>query len=117
NQRSKQARINKIQKHTTPGIRRSSPTRLLLRPSLAYLWESGRDPEFSSGYGRMWYIVMLKMTIKVWWMFGPNRGLRFDDILPVSRWQSNKEGGRNAFISASQLKRDKFKISIIEAPL
>ncbi|KAK1845491.1 hypothetical protein CCHR01_11866 [Colletotrichum chrysophilum] len=41
------------QKHTTPGIRRSSPTRLLLQPSLAYLWESGRDPEFSNGYGRM----------------------------------------------------------------
>ena len=41
-------------KHTTPGIRWSSPTQLLVRPSLAYLWESGRDPEFSSGYGRMW---------------------------------------------------------------
>ncbi|KAK2006068.1 hypothetical protein LZ32DRAFT_623237 [Colletotrichum eremochloae] len=34
------------------GIRWSSPTQLLIRPSLAYLWESGRDPEFSSGYGR-----------------------------------------------------------------
>ena len=40
-------------KHTTPGIRWSSPTQLLVWPSLAYLWESGRDPEFSSGYGRM----------------------------------------------------------------
>ena len=39
--------------HTTPGIRWSSPTQLLVWPSLAYLWESGRDPEFSSGYGRM----------------------------------------------------------------
>ncbi|KAK1638964.1 hypothetical protein BDP81DRAFT_194122 [Colletotrichum phormii] len=44
----------KLQKHTTPGIRWSSPTQLLIRPSLAYLWESGRDPEFSNGYGRMW---------------------------------------------------------------
>ncbi|KAK1699695.1 hypothetical protein BDP55DRAFT_203570 [Colletotrichum godetiae] len=45
-----------FKKHTTPGIRWSSPTQLLIRPSLAYLWESGRDPEFSSGYGRMWEI-------------------------------------------------------------
>jgi hypothetical protein len=43
----------KGQKHTTPRIRWSSPTQLLVWPSLAYLWESGRDPEFSSGYGRM----------------------------------------------------------------
>ncbi|KAK1486450.1 hypothetical protein CTAM01_12175, partial [Colletotrichum tamarilloi] len=43
-------------KHTTPGIRWSSPTQLLIRPSLAYLWESGRDPEFSNGYGRMWWL-------------------------------------------------------------
>ncbi|KAH7268292.1 hypothetical protein B0J15DRAFT_230198 [Fusarium solani] len=42
------------QKHTTAGIRWSSPTQLLIRPSPAYLWESGRDPEFSGGYGRMW---------------------------------------------------------------
>ena len=40
-------------KHTTPGIRWSSPTQLLVWLSLAYLWESGRDPELSSGYGRM----------------------------------------------------------------
>ena len=44
---------NQDKKHTTPGIRWSSPTQLLVWPSLAYLWESGRDPEFSSGYGRM----------------------------------------------------------------
>ncbi|KAK1639547.1 hypothetical protein BDP81DRAFT_369288 [Colletotrichum phormii] len=42
-----------VKRHTTPGIRWSSPTQLLIRPSLAYLWESGRDPEFSNGYGRM----------------------------------------------------------------
>ncbi|KAK4121405.1 hypothetical protein N657DRAFT_128293 [Parathielavia appendiculata] len=39
--------------HTTPRIRWSSPTQLLIRPLLAYRWESGRDPEFSSRYGRM----------------------------------------------------------------
>ena len=26
----------------------------LVWPSLAYVWESGRDPKFSSGCGRMW---------------------------------------------------------------
>ncbi|KAK4101783.1 hypothetical protein N658DRAFT_448029, partial [Parathielavia hyrcaniae] len=41
------------QKHTTPGIRWSSPTQLLIRPLPAYLGESGRDPEFSGRYGRM----------------------------------------------------------------
>ncbi|KAM5513930.1 hypothetical protein FOXYSP1_04897 [Fusarium oxysporum f. sp. phaseoli] len=42
------------QKHTTAGIRWSSPTQLLIRPLPAYLWESGRDPEFSDRYGRMY---------------------------------------------------------------
>ncbi|KAJ0148705.1 hypothetical protein HZ326_8657 [Fusarium oxysporum f. sp. albedinis] len=40
-------------RHTTAGIRWSSPTQLLIRPLSAYLWESGRDPEFSDRYGRM----------------------------------------------------------------
>ncbi|KAK0630386.1 hypothetical protein B0T17DRAFT_219707 [Bombardia bombarda] len=44
---------SKTKKHTTPGIRWSSPTQLLVWPSLAYLGQSGRDAEFSSGYGRM----------------------------------------------------------------
>ena len=50
-----QKRVDDFKKkiHTTPGIPRSSPTRVLVWLSLAYLWESGRDPEFSSGYGRM----------------------------------------------------------------
>ena len=40
-------------KHTTPRIPRSSPTLVLIRRFPAYLWESGRDPEFSGSYGRM----------------------------------------------------------------
>ncbi|KAK1625011.1 hypothetical protein BDP81DRAFT_104559 [Colletotrichum phormii] len=47
--------------HATPGIRRSSPTRLLLRPSLVYRWESGRDPEFFSGCGRMYYVLKVRV--------------------------------------------------------
>ena len=38
-------------KHTTPGIRWWSPTQLLVWRSLAYLWESGRDPELSRAFG------------------------------------------------------------------
>ncbi len=36
-------------RHTTPGIRWSSPTQLLIWPLQAYLGESGRDPKFSYG--------------------------------------------------------------------
>ena len=46
-------RRQRQKKHTTPGIRWSSATQLLVWRSLACLWESGRDPEFSSTYGRM----------------------------------------------------------------
>ena len=52
-ERGKQHQKREKEKHTTPGIRWSSPTQLLVWPSLVYLGESGRDPEFSSGYGRM----------------------------------------------------------------
>ena len=45
--------IKRKQQHTTPGIRWWSPTQLLVWRSLAYLGESGRDPEFSSACGRM----------------------------------------------------------------
>ena len=40
-------------KHTTAGVRWSSPTQLLICRSTACLWESRRDPEFSIAYGRM----------------------------------------------------------------
>jgi hypothetical protein len=52
--RSKNKISKKIkQKHTTAGIRRSSPTRLLNCRSEAYVWQSGRDAQFSSVCGRM----------------------------------------------------------------
>ena len=44
----------KHQKHTTPGIRWSSPTQLLVWRLVAYLGESGRDPELSTISGRMY---------------------------------------------------------------
>jgi hypothetical protein len=43
----------KKQKHTTVGIRWSSPTQLLIHRSKAYVWQSGRDAQFSLVYGRI----------------------------------------------------------------
>ena len=42
-----------IKKHTTAGIRWSSPTQLLICPTVAYVRQIGRDAQFSTGYGRM----------------------------------------------------------------
>ncbi len=39
--------LAKKQKHTTEGIRWSSPTQLLVFRSPAYVWQSGRDAQFS----------------------------------------------------------------------
>ncbi len=50
-------RGKKKKKCTTLRIRWSSPTQLLIWPSLAYQEESRRDPEFSRGYGRTWKIL------------------------------------------------------------
>ena len=43
-------------KHTTAGVRWWSPTQLLICRSVACLWGSRRDPEFSTTYGRMWLL-------------------------------------------------------------
>ena len=44
---------NKNQKHTTGGIPRWSPTLVLVARFSAYVWQSGRDAQFSLTYGRM----------------------------------------------------------------
>ena len=43
----------KRQKHTTGGIPRWSPTLVLIARFSAYVWQSGRDAQFSLTYGRM----------------------------------------------------------------
>jgi hypothetical protein len=40
-------------KHTTGGIPRWSPTLVLVARFSAYVWQSGRDAQFSLTYGRM----------------------------------------------------------------
>ena len=47
--------ITKKEKHTTVGIRWWSPTQLLVYRSEACVWQSGRDAQFSSVYGRMYH--------------------------------------------------------------
>jgi hypothetical protein len=42
------------QKHTTGGIPRWSPTVVLVARFSAYVWQSGRDAQFSLTYGRMY---------------------------------------------------------------
>jgi hypothetical protein len=46
---------NKRQKHTTGGIPRWSPTLVLVARFSAYVWQSGRDAQFSLTYGRMYW--------------------------------------------------------------
>jgi hypothetical protein len=53
--RQRQKKLKK--KHTTAGIRWWSPTQLLICRSEACVWQSGRDAQFSSVYGRMWQIM------------------------------------------------------------
>jgi hypothetical protein len=45
----------KRQKHTTGGIPRWSPTLVLVARFSAYVWQSGRDAQFSLTYGRMYH--------------------------------------------------------------
>jgi hypothetical protein len=50
------------QKHTTGGIPRWSPTLVLVARFSAYVWQSGRDAQFSLTYGRM-YLVASVLSI------------------------------------------------------
>jgi hypothetical protein len=52
--RSERCSKKKTQKHTTGGIPRWSPTLVLVARFSAYVWQSGRDAQFSLTYGRMW---------------------------------------------------------------
>jgi hypothetical protein len=45
-------------KHTTGGIPRWSPTLVLVARFSAYVWQSGRDAQFSLTYGRMYPISL-----------------------------------------------------------
>jgi hypothetical protein len=45
------------QKHTTGGIPRWSPTLVLVARFSAYVWQSGRDAQFSLTYGRMYQLA------------------------------------------------------------
>jgi hypothetical protein len=52
----------KKHKHTTGGIPRWSPTLVLVARFSAYVWQSGRDAQFSLTYGRMYYSLLLILS-------------------------------------------------------
>jgi hypothetical protein len=51
--RGGQQKAAKRRKHTTGGIPRWSPTLVLVARFSAYVWQSGRDAQFSLTCGRM----------------------------------------------------------------
>jgi hypothetical protein len=56
------AQVSKmIHEHTTGGIPRWSPTLVLVARFSAYVWQSGRDAQFSLTYGRMYPIMFCNL--------------------------------------------------------
>jgi hypothetical protein len=53
------ATLRNEQKHTTGGIARWSPTLVLVARFSAYVWQSGRDAQFSLTYGRMYFSELI----------------------------------------------------------
>jgi hypothetical protein len=53
--------LRKNQKHTTGGIPRWSPTLVLVVRFSAYVWQSGRDAQFSLTYGRMYQMLSISL--------------------------------------------------------
>jgi endonuclease V-like protein UPF0215 family len=51
------------QKHTTGGIPRWSPTLVLVARFSAYVWQSGRDAQFSLTCGRLYLTLILRKHI------------------------------------------------------
>jgi hypothetical protein len=49
-------------KHTAAGIPTWSPTVVLICRSTAYVWQSGRDAQFSADCGRMWLLPKCEGT-------------------------------------------------------
>ena len=54
-------------KHTTGGIPRWSPTLVLVARFSAYVWQSGRDAQFSLTYGRMYHEICLFEIYPYFW--------------------------------------------------
>jgi hypothetical protein len=60
----------KREKHTTGGIPRWSPTLVLVARFSAYVWQSGRDAQFSLTYGRMYsgQHILQNIRCNMWWL-------------------------------------------------
>jgi hypothetical protein len=67
-QRSKKnGQVKTTAKHTAAGIPTWSPTVVLICRSTAYVWQSGRDAQFSADCGRMclifWFDTIYPMSV------------------------------------------------------
>jgi hypothetical protein len=78
--------IDKNKKHTTGGIPRWSPTLVLVARFSAYVWQSGRDAQFSLTYGRMCLYLYLCNHDRV------HRKARYLEVASEERmWKSDEE--------------------------
>ena len=93
---SKKSKKNKKeQKHTTVGIRWWSPTQLLIYRSEACVWQSGRDAQFSSVYGRMCQKSCVESLYWEWKRRGRRRCERFDSCCQIKMEFLARGGRRN----------------------
>jgi hypothetical protein len=93
---------NKRPKHTTGGIPRWSPTLVLVARFSAYVWQSGRDAQFSLTYGRMYQItVVVALQKENADFFSPHKSRIFRDsrstIAPPARMLVCKPRGLASF--------------------
>ena len=74
----------KKQKHTAEGIRWSSPTQLLIFQSTAYVWQSGRDAQFSGVCGRMWKECQYNRSYSTYERFRTGTAIHNENVEPTS---------------------------------
>jgi hypothetical protein len=84
----------KRQKHTTGGIPRWSPTLVLVARFSAYVWQSGRDAQFSLTYGRM-YQYCLDYHFQKLPLFGLGGAIQTTDHPTVTNLPTHQDRSRS----------------------
>jgi hypothetical protein len=100
----------KEQKHTTGGIPRWSPTLVLVARFSAYVWQSGRDAQFSLTYGRMCLFGGYKSRCTL--MTGGSDPLEKDFSSLQASTSIQDTQGENEFSSRSPKLRPKTRRSV-----
>jgi hypothetical protein len=70
-------------KHTAAGIPTWSPTVVLICRSTAYVWQSGRDAQFSADCGRMYKKCFIMAILCLQCDLPANRGRRTIQVTPA----------------------------------